>query len=304
MPEIDLRSSVRRWVLGELLPNEEDDALRTELKRKDTHELLIVHHNWTSRFVRPQPRRVHQSAALAENLLATQFKEALTQIATDIEEGRTLTKYLSKRVLVVSQAPGENTKLQKRKDLDLLLNDWGMHHLHLSTEVGEDGIFVERTGPLLISVFMPNDAYLLNIIEHGNWTSRNLLEILVREFPESETFHVIEGVIGLRKEHSEEDHQRLRSAGANTAFMIDGRAIWPRGGMVSTGTTIVATRAADALLLAIEEFEEDWESKTSRRKQLLAEQGITLPGDAMLEFVVDEEGPGVLELKTRVFFRL
>ena len=303
MPKIDLKGSVRRWVLGELLSDEEDNALKAQLEGKDTHELLVVYHNWTSRLLQPRPREVHQSAALAKNPIFIQLKAPLAQIVADIEDGRALTKYLSKRVLVVSQPPGENTKLQRRRDLDLLLNDWGMHHLHLSTKVREDG-FVERTGPLLFAVFKPDDAYLLDIMDHGRWTSRHLLEVLVREFPDSGGFHVIKGVSGLRKEYSEEDHRRLRNAGINTAFMIDGRAIWPREGMVSTGTTITASRAADALLLAVEEFEEDWSSETSKRKQLLAKRGITLPDDAMLEFVVHGGNPGLLEPRTRVFFGL
>ena len=303
MPKVDLKGSVRRWVLGELLSDEEDNALKAQLEGKDTHELLVVYHNWASRLLQPRPRKVHQSAALAMNPLFIQLKAPLAQIVADIKDGRALTKYLSKRVLVVSQPPGENTKLQRRRDLDLLLNDWGMHHLHLSTEIREDG-FVERTGPLLFAVFKPDDAYLLDIMDHGGWTSRHLLEVLVREFPESDSFHVIKGVSGLRKEHSEEDHRRLRNAGINTAFMIDSRAVWPREGMVSTGTTIAASRAADALLLAVEEFENNWNTKPSEIRLQLEKLGVTLPDDAVLEFIVDDKGPGVLETRSRTLLRL
>ena len=69
--------------------------------------------------------------------------------------------------------------LKTRRDLDLLIADWGIHHLHLSPE--RDG---RRTGDLLFAVFRPDDAYLLQILPHGNWAELSLLETIVRNWPD------------------------------------------------------------------------------------------------------------------------
>lgn len=53
-----------------------------------------------------------------------------------------LTPHLSRAVKVAHEPNGAAAKLNRRKDRDLLVADWGLHHLHLSTAIEADG-FVE-----------------------------------------------------------------------------------------------------------------------------------------------------------------
>jgi hypothetical protein len=44
-----------------------------------------------------------------------------------------------------------------------MLNDWGIHHLHLGTKISKNTGFVERTGPLLFVKFEKNVAYFIGV---------------------------------------------------------------------------------------------------------------------------------------------
>jgi hypothetical protein len=69
-----------------------------------------------------------------------------------------------------------------------MLNDWGVHHLHISTQVGVDG-YVRRGGPLLFPVFRPQVAYLIDIMGHRDWTRHHVLEMLATEWPNEGAIH-------------------------------------------------------------------------------------------------------------------
>src|SRR5208283_2811230 len=130
-----------------------------------------------NRLVKPQPRTVLKSTAFQQNLVTAQRASDLAQIIDDIEQGRDLTKYLSRGVArAVAQVPGQSP----RRDLDLMLNDWGVYHLHISSIVEADG-FVKRDGPLLFASFKPHGAYLIDIMAHDDWTRRHILEVLACE---------------------------------------------------------------------------------------------------------------------------
>ena len=45
--------------------------------------------------------------------------------------------------------------MHQKNDRDLLIADWGIHHLHFSTQIESDG-FVIRTRDLLSAYFAPD----------------------------------------------------------------------------------------------------------------------------------------------------
>jgi hypothetical protein len=71
---------------------------------------------------------------------------------------------------------------------DDTLNDWGIHHLHLSTTLEADG-YVVRSEPLLFARVTNEDFYCIAILDHGRghspWTNEELLEIVHRNWPQS-----------------------------------------------------------------------------------------------------------------------
>jgi hypothetical protein len=175
---MNFEEDIREFVLGNL-PH--DPSFTAELRAKTPPELLIIYGNWRSRLVSMGPRRVHRSKALVANPLSAdaRYKTGLDAIIAKLENGQDVTPHLSRGIRYGYKPPSGS---RSRQDLDLLLNDWGVHHLHLSDVIEGDG-FVGRTGPLLFAVFRPDDAYLIDIIDHGGWTRDHVIETMVAEWP-------------------------------------------------------------------------------------------------------------------------
>jgi len=302
--ESPLFESVREWVLRRLPIDQNDTDLVAHLEAKDAHGLLVVFHNWQSRMISVELRKVLRSSVLNHKALAAPHKLALSAIISDIEVGNPLIKYLSRGIKIAADLPNGSPNLQRRRDLDLMLNAWGIYHLHLSTSVEADG-FVSRTGPLLFAVFNDDCAYLLDVMEHGSWTSSHLLEVLVREFPDSGAFHIMEGVVGLSYEPDEDGRRALRKHGVNSLVMIDGKAVMPAPGMVCAGTTFAATRESDMLLLHIEDFERAWVERPREVRDAIAACFGVLPDTPDFAFeICDIAGPGILEKRSMIFIPL
>ena len=181
---MSLVESTRQWVLTNL-PYDRGDAARVaHLAGLDAHGLLVVYHNWISRLVKPQPRAVHKSKAFQRNPMAAKRANDLAQIIADIEHGRDLKKYRSRDI---DRTPAKAPGARHRRDLDLMLNNWGVYHLHISSIVESDG-FVKRGGPLLFVSFTSDAAYVIDIMMHGDWNRDHVLEVLASEWPHEERY--------------------------------------------------------------------------------------------------------------------
>ena len=299
-PSLGLLESARRWVLANLPYNRRDQNLVSYLSGLNATELLIAYHNWSSRLVRPQPRTVHRSAALQSNSLVTTQRAAdLALLIDDIEKGRDLKKYLSRGVeRSPVKVPGGS-----RPDIDGMLNDWRVHHLHISSIVESDG-FVERDGPVLFVSFTPQDAYLIDIMPHGqereDWTRNHVLEVLATEWPDKGVIHKIPNAVPTGQTLSDEERANLRANGYNASFEHDGSVYMPAGGMVSVGTTVAATRAAQQLVRQMEQLEGNY----AKDPRVFARSNLALPQPPAFEFEIGEHGAGLRETQTSAWMAL
>jgi hypothetical protein len=102
---------------------------------------------------------------------------------------------------------------------DPLLNDWGVHHLHLGTTRESHG-YVARTGPLLFVRATDDCLYAIQIYGHGAWSRREIVEILHRNWPESIEKYRLKGVLGLQMQHTETDIKDLRKVGVQALIQV------------------------------------------------------------------------------------
>lgn len=132
--------------------------------------------------------------------------------------------------------PNQSRFLKKLNVKDGLLFDWDIHHLHLGTTIESDG-FINRTGPLLYVRFDENNAYFLNVENHGAWTMQELLRIIHRNWPESIENFRVEGAVALSTNFSDEDLKNLRNAQVNSLIEVESGAIYigPGWGIVASG---------------------------------------------------------------------
>jgi hypothetical protein len=130
----------------------------------------------------PRPRRVHLSK---EFVCPPELSTGFNQLVDVLQKGQDVSPYISKQVDNISAIDG-------------MFNDWGIIHLHLGDRLDpRDGRYIVRTGPLLFLYLMADDAYLINIYEHGNWTDKSILQTVQDNWPELIKPFVLNGVIGL-----------------------------------------------------------------------------------------------------------
>jgi len=232
-----LEDAVRAHLLGLMPPDPSG-----QLAGMPLGSLLIRWFNWRDRFVPARPRVVHFSAELASGPAATTHAVALAAVTSEIETGQDLTPRLSTRVNAAFLPATTPTPLHLRADLDLLLADWGIHHMHLSPT--NDGA---RSSDLLFAVFRPDDAYLLQILPHGSWTDENLIAIIVRNWP---TANLLGGSLtgfSLTQPVTPDERKQLRRGGIVSLVEVDGRLYMPRG-QTTAGTPIDGTQRADVIM--------------------------------------------------------
>lgn len=231
----ELEELIRQDLLGELGPDPSGELAAMRLG-----DLLIVYLNWRFRFVSERPRAAHLSSELLTSPKYLEHRAAIDDIVGKIKAGDDLSPHLSKRASTAYE-PTRKRKASRavRKDLDLLLSEWNIHHLHLSTVVGPDG-YVGRTTDLLFVNFQHENSYLIAIYPHGDWTRTDLGLISVRNWPDARIFSKLEGVLGLAEPVAETELPALRNAGLTTLLEFDG-AVYAPAGQSTAGTSIAAS---------------------------------------------------------------
>ncbi|MBD9354789.1 hypothetical protein [Methylomonas albis] len=111
-----------------------------------------------------KPRMVHESREL---LVPHEYKLDYEKLVALIKAGGDLKPYLSRDIL----------KKRQRDKNDLLLNSWGIQHLHFRTE---------GTDQLLFCVIAESDVFVIQTLSHNEkylWVNTGLVEILHRNWP-------------------------------------------------------------------------------------------------------------------------
>ena len=292
-----IQESIRQWVLTNLPYDQTNAALDAYLKGLDASRLLIVYYNWDKRFIRPRRRAVNQSNALRRNPLATQLASELAHIIDDIEDGRDLTRYLSEDIVrAVVDVPGRNVS---RRDLDLMLNDWAVHHLHLSTTMQPNG-FVVRSDPLLFVAFRPEAAYLIDIMKHGDWTRDHVLEVMIDEWPAAGVVHEVKGALPNPQSSriTEQQRRALTKAHIDATFEYNGKLYMPADGLTSAGTSESVTFTVNSVMRTIRGFENTMAANPDSLKAQFAQAGVTYPNQPIFEFGFRDDRPGLMETST------
>jgi hypothetical protein len=278
-----------------------------ELASLPGHELLMIYANWKVRLIDPRPRRVHRSSALLANarLGEPPFTAAADQIARMLELGLDVTPHLSRRIRegYEPQAPSRPKRLTARADLDMLLNDWGLHHLHLSLEREADG-FTKRTRPVLIAAVKRDDVYLVDIIEHGEWTNDRLVRVMAHEWPDAGLVREVKGVLADSQVPTPAQRKKLRDSGM-TSYVTIADATYIAGIISSAGYSAYSSIEVDTVRRNLDWFCRQMDEDPRYAVRTMASMGVLPKSDLDLHFEVFADGGyGIVERKTGFRFRL
>ena len=240
----ELKSVLQDEVLLRLGPDAKKD-----LGNESLANLLIVFWNWRDRFPAVQPRTAHLSPAVQAH---NEHAADVVELVREIEAGTDLKPHLSKRIEAAYSKDDPKKPLKRRTDLDLLLADWGIHHLHLSSEIDSDG-WAKRGKDLLFVCFARDDAYLIDVMDHQSWTELRLLEIIVHEWPNAGL--IMGAMSGLRlvKGPTDQERKQLREAGVAQPVEIDGTVYMPRT-QTTAGTAIDITQKVNGLFHGLDQL--------------------------------------------------
>lgn len=235
----DLEREMRRQMLA-ALPADDTGSLH----ENDFRAVHTIYASWRARVPTTVPCRVHLSAELLANPERGAYGLGLEAILRELALGADLRSRMSKDIdcaYALPLAPVLARRPPRRRHVDALLADWGIHHLHLSTQRDRARPeFVARTPHVLFVAFVRSDAYLIDLREHesdgANWSELAILETVVRNWPDAGIAQPSDTELGLVGGNwSDEDRRELRRAGVSGAVAeIDGR-VWLAGGQTVHG---------------------------------------------------------------------
>lgn len=234
-----------------------------------SRELVTLFINLGRRRIEPQPRRVVEADDL---VVPPQVQTGYDLMKRTAESGGDLNLHLSKSVM--NDADYD----------DAMLNDWGMHHLHLGSSIatsGPSGGLIGRTKELVFAVVRPDQIYVVGVGVHGDWTRKRLLEGIHRNWPELLKGRVVQG-LKLANTMTEEEHYQLRKAGIQVISDIGGAGIFSLGGgYATTGRSLEVVMTVDRIADEARQYEARFEKMVPTILVEAAKLGV---GPADLDF--------------------
>ena len=267
--------------------------LRTELAAfgYDTTQMqspeAVVHTflNLTKRLVRPTPRVVLKTRTFS---CPNDLLPGLSAVEQKITAGEDISPYLSRLL----RNPSFN---------DPLLNDWGIHHVHLGTTLDQDG-FVNRTGPVLFARFDNANAYFIDVLPHGSWSLQRLVKDLHDNWPDSIKRFRLNGVLALSTTVSDKDVATLRKGNVNTMVDLgDGIVYAPIGGGYATsGLSTEVVIQSDRCAMRLRQMQQAIIDNISSIASEAKGKGLSFPDSPRFELQIDNGSLYAVEINCMV----
>jgi hypothetical protein len=295
---VDFRRDLR-LIFTDVLSRNADKDSKAAIRKMTEGKLVLCYLNWRRRMIKPQPRILIGSAEFAVSKRQPAYIKQVSALLSKIETGVDISCHLSSRVLCPYVHRGNPKPMtpKNRPDLDLLLNDWGIHHLHISDEMDPKGTgFVKRGDLLLFAIFIPDRVYLLDILTHEDFASDRIFQIINANWPNDRLIISLNVLPG--RPDSTGDRKRLREAGYITSIIIDNK-LYISGitCMSSAGTSMRDSQEADQFLRRIAEVEATCRNAAFVRG-IYDCAGLTCPADPELRLASLLQGWGVVDAPT------
>lgn len=230
IPFIDDMSSILRSDMNEI--GVDTSSVKNE-------RVIESYFTLSRRLVAQQPRTVHVATDfnVPENV-----RNGYESLKHKFETGQDVNPYQSRGISM----GGQN---------DALFFDWNILHFHLGDVVERNGgHFIERTGELLFAMVCEEDVYFIKIAPHGNWSDKDLLEILHLNWPETINKWQIDAQLTMN--FSSDDIKALRKLHINTFVQLnDGTCLSsPGGGYMTDGTMLFAMMERNRLVRHLDKY--------------------------------------------------
>ncbi len=299
----DFENDIRRAVLQRL---EHDPADHADLQAMLPAHLLVLWLNWHSRFIPPRPREVSISWEFAANPFRWDptYRPAVDHILDALKNGGDVNPHLSEDVLIGYEGSVRRAK-RKRPDLDLLLNDWGVHHLHLSLAPYHKGLLA-RTGPLLFVMVGREQAFVLDIFPHRSFSRDRIAHIMIDNWANA-NFVRLKGNGVSAPTVSEAERDARRKAGIHSGFVEHRGKCYSigLGDLSAASTNIQHTRLANVVMRGLRHFEQHESEYLEYVREALRLNNIPVPAALDIHFIIRSDGWfAIREETTKVLFEI
>lgn len=255
--------------------------------KSNTKDFLSLLFNLQKKTISIKKRTVRISKELKEKEIEEPFNSYLNQINSKFENGDDINPHMSK------------WSVDPLK-YDLLLYDWGIHHLHLEIKFDDKG-FIKRSDYILFFILKENDVYFLDVTKHKledgtQFSQQHLVTIVKRNWP-----FLLQRINGINGEDiSDKKYSELRRYGSMSLINVDGEVFAPMGGGYSTAKTSVSnTIKSHQIIDSLRKKEKEMKHKRNNLEEITNDLRITpmkLDYKLILEnksFYIVEENTGI-----------
>ncbi len=215
---------------------------------RDVHRCVIDFLNLELKLIKPVPRKIFISDTLKTRKIPTENFQGLLEIDSKIQVGKDITFHQSREAF----NPSYN---------DPLLNDWLIHHLHLSDWKKSGDKFYARTKLVLFVAFTPTQAFFIDVRPHGKngepyvFAKKELLEIIDNNWTELLKDYTTEDTMMMIHNVTDEEREKARKSGLMLGMTeVNGKIIVNPGiGVVTSGHNIVLVKKANAIMRFVQE---------------------------------------------------
>lgn len=247
----------------------------------DLRELCIHYFNTAIKLIPARHYNVHYSAELITKKAGQPYEADLTIIQQQFESGTDICPHLSKQSL--------NPDFD-----DSLLNDWQIHHLHISNiKTSPTQYFYNRSSHLVFALILDNNAYFVDVRHHNEQTvfaKKEFIKIIQDNWPEILEGSQIKDAVGVSHDCTDEEIAKLRKAGINVLIAVGGKVYVSHGmGYAASGDSMKAVMTTQNLLKTIDKKEKEISASIDSIKQQLAEQGQSVPTNLDFKLVLVDQ---------------
>ena len=254
----------------------------------DPRHLAAQYFYVRSRMIPPKRRSVHVSKELQSKLLTidSHWATLVNVVNTHFQTGGRVSKFLSKKIFDATFN-------------DSLLNDYGVHHFHLSDQLDNKGFFVTRSDMLLFALVRDSDAFFIDVVPHPDertttdfgWVRQDLLTIINSNWPELLESHIAKGTSG--DILTDAQKKELRQRHINVIHQVGNKAIFPiGGGVTSAGTNMICQVLGDKLVHEIKNLQHYCETQPPQVREALKNQGHALTEDMEFKLTLFDKFDG------------
>jgi hypothetical protein len=254
----------------------------------DLRELCIDFFNTALKLIPEKHYTVHYSAELTAKKTGEPYEAVLTAIQRELETGVNICPHLSKQSL--------------RPDYDdSLLNDWQIHHLHLSTtKASPTQYFYDRSDQLLFVLILDSNAYFIDVRHHNEQTvfaRKDFIRIIQNNWEFIIESSQIKDAVGVSHDCTDEEIAKLRKAGVNVLIMVNGKVYVSQGmGYAASGDSMKAVMTTQNILKHIDQKEKEINSKLDDIKMQITDLGKTIPDNLDFKLELNEDNQFVIKI--------